>query len=99
MNLTEDYYKFQQAHKWQVSKFSIHTRSYLRSFCTLVSSLPARASLRSSTHHLFWLFAHELCYGTIQELCLCWPLSLELSSTVPVHGINIPLISPAAKTL
>ena len=35
-----------------------------------------------------WLF---LCYRPIQELCLCWLLSLELSSTVPASGITIPL--------
>jgi|SRR6218665_1072806 len=40
----------------------------------------------------------QLCYSPIKELCLCWPLSLELSSTVLVPGITIPLTSPAADT-
>ena len=39
-------------------------------------------------------FKHKLCCGSFQEHYLCWHLSLELSSTVPVPGITIRLTSP-----
>jgi len=42
---------------------------------------------------------HALCYGPLQEPCLCWPVGLELSSTVHVPGITIPLTSPAVECL
>jgi len=33
----------------------------------------------------------------MEERCLCWPFTFELSSTLPTHGITIPLNSPAAE--
>ena len=58
---------------------------YLRSACTLVSSLPARASLRSSAHGL--LIVPRMRSATAQSKCFayagpsdwnCLPLSLRL---------------------
>jgi len=37
------------------------------------------------------------CYSPMHELCLCWPLRLELSSTLPAPGITIPVTYPAAE--
>jgi len=41
--------------------------------------------------------AHTGCYCPMHELCLCWSLRLELSSTIPAPGITVPLTSPAAE--
>ena len=39
---------------------------------------------------MFVLCMHSA-YGPIQELCLCWSLSLELASTVSASGMTILL--------
>src|SRR5688572_18151257 len=45
-------------------------QSYLRSACVLVSSLPARASLRSSAHGL--LIVPLMCSATAQSRCFAY---------------------------
>lgn len=82
--------------------------TYLRTFCTLISSVPATASLRSSTLGLNGYsrmrsatvkFRSFVFFGPLAWSYMYLPQSmrLELSSTVHAPGITIPLTSPATE--
>jgi len=63
------------------------TPTYLKSVCTLVSSLPARASLRSSTYGLLFFPLMRSATTQSKELCIYVGPSAWKPSTVPVPGV------------
>src|SRR6218665_889490 len=69
-----------------------------RSFCTLISFLPAGASLRSSTHGVMIIPLICSCYGPIHSFAQVGTWAWVLSSAVLAPRITIPLTSPAAET-
>jgi len=67
-----------------------------RTLCTTVKHLKSAIQWFRGALELNYS-AHEGCYNPMHELCLCWPLILELSSTLPAPGITIPLTAGSSR--